>query len=219
MRQRRRLARRPRALAWPKHLGAEARHSPTRFRSRRRAGLEDRLEEGQGLAGSLGAFAVSKEARVGFRSIRLSFELATDASEDELDTLLRLTERYCVVYQTIAAAPAVARFAPEKVERVLLNLLTNALRHTPSDGAVAVRVTPDVDAVRVTVEDTGEGLGEEAERRMFDRFWRSDPARSQRGAGLGLAIARGLVEAHGGNIWAENRPGGGARVSFTLPIG
>jgi signal transduction histidine kinase len=114
---------------------------------------------------------------------------------------------------------AVARFAPEKVERVLLNLITNALRHTPSDGTVAVRVAPDVDAVRVTVEDTGEGLGEEAERRMFERFWRSDHARSQRGAGLGLAIARGLVEAHGGSIWAENRPGGGARVSFTLPNG
>ena len=112
---------------------------------------------------------------------------------------------------------AVARCAPDKVERVLLNLLTNALRHTPTDGAVAVRVTPDVDAVRVTVEDTGEGLGEEAERRMFDRFWRSDLARSERGAGLGLAIARGLVEAQGGRIWAENRPEGGARVCFTLP--
>jgi two-component system, OmpR family, sensor histidine kinase SaeS len=110
-----------------------------------------------------------------------------------------------------------AHCAPEKVERVLLNLLTNALRHTPADGAVAVRVAPGVQEIQVTVEDTGDGLEGEAPARMFDRFWRGDPARSTRGAGLGLAIARGLVEAHGGRIWAENRPGGGARVSFTLP--
>ena len=53
---------------------------------------------------------------------------------------------------------------------------------------------------------------------MFERFWRADRARSGSGAGLGLAIARGLVEAHGGRIWAENRPQGGACVSFTLPL-
>jgi signal transduction histidine kinase len=114
------------------------------------------------------------------------------------------------------AIPAV-RCAPEQIERVLYNLLTNALRHTPSDGSVAVLVEPLTNAVRVSVEDTGDGLGPDAEHRMFERFWRGDPARSHGGAGLGLAIARGLVEAHGGRIWAENRTGGGARVSFTLP--
>jgi signal transduction histidine kinase len=95
------------------------------------------------------------------------------------------------------------RCAPEKVERVLLNLLTNALRHTPSDGAVAVRVEPGNREVAITVEDTGVGLRPVDDGRV--------------GPGFGLAIAQGFVEAHGGRIWTEDRPGGGARISFTLP--
>jgi signal transduction histidine kinase len=112
-----------------------------------------------------------------------------------------------------------ARCAPEQVERVLYNLLTNAVRHTPPDGSVAVVARSDPEEVRIVVEDTGDGLPPEAASRMFERFWRGDTARSagEGGAGLGLAIARGLVEAHGGRIWAESRPEGGTRVSFTLP--
>ena len=116
-----------------------------------------------------------------------------------------------------ADAGARARCEPAKVERVLLNLLTNALRHTPSDGAVVVRTERLAEEVRVTVEDTGDGLDDQAVHRMFERFWRAEPERSTPGAGLGLAIARGLVELQGGRIWAEPRAGGGARVSFTLP--
>jgi signal transduction histidine kinase len=110
--------------------------------------------------------------------------------------------------------------APEHVQRVLLNLLTNALRYTPSDGSVAVVAEPVGEEVHVIVEDTGTGLSDEATQRMFERFWRADPSRtrSNGNAGLGLAIARGLVEAHGGRVWAENRREGGARVAFSLPL-
>jgi signal transduction histidine kinase len=120
---------------------------------------------------------------------------------------------------TLGEGVGLVRCAPDKVERVLVNLLANALRHTPSDGTVAVRAEPRHGEVVVSVEDTGDGLAPEAFKRMFDHFWRGDSARTSgaAGSGLGLAIARGLVEAQGGRIWAENRPTGGARVSFTLP--
>jgi signal transduction histidine kinase len=112
--------------------------------------------------------------------------------------------------------PAVA-CAPDQVQRVLYNLLANAIRHTPPDGSIAIVVRPREGDVTIAVEDTGAGVSPEAAERMFDRFWRADSSRTSPGSGLGLAIARALVEAHGGRIWAENRPDGGARVAFTLP--
>ena len=153
----------------------------------------------------------------------LTLELREARAAALVESCLRMLEpeaqaRHVRLEAHLDGDPAV-RCAPEKVERVLFNLVTNSLRHTPSDGSVAVRVEPIAAEICFTVEDTGEGLAPDAAKRMFDRFWRGDAARTRGrgGAGLGLAIARGLVEAHGGRIWAENRPGGGAKVSFTLP--
>jgi signal transduction histidine kinase len=151
----------------------------------------------------------------------LSHELQVIAVAPLVDSCVRGVEaearaRGVTLDQRLEEAPLV-RCAPDQVERVLLNLLTNALQHTPSDGAIAVLLDTGPDHVIVSVEDTGTGITPEAARRMFDRFWRSDEARVG-GAGLGLAIARGLVEAQGGRIWAEGAATGGARVSFTLPL-
>jgi signal transduction histidine kinase len=152
----------------------------------------------------------------------LAYELRATALEPLVESCLRGLEakaRAQNVHLERSVDPEAppAQCAPEQVERVLLNLLTNALRHTPSDGTVAVALSSAGDYVRVSVEDTGEGITPEAATRMFDRFWRGDASRSSDGAGLGLAIARGLVEAQGGRIWAEPRQPQGARVTFTLP--
>jgi signal transduction histidine kinase len=106
----------------------------------------------------------------------------------------------------------------QQVTRVLLNLVQNAIRHTPADGSVTLRAAPAEDGVLVEVRDTGEGIVADDLPRVFDRFYRGDPARTREaGAGLGLAIARGIVEAHGGRIWVESEPGRGTRFAFTLP--
>jgi signal transduction histidine kinase len=151
----------------------------------------------------------------------LTLELRETALDDIVHSCLQGLEaeaqaRHVGLHADLDGDAPRVRCAPDQVERVLCNLVTNALRHTPSDGTVAVRVEPGEQAVVVAVEDTGDGLSTEAESRMFERFWRGEPSRSSRGSGLGLAIARGLVEAQGGRIWAENRPEGGARIAFTL---
>jgi signal transduction histidine kinase len=151
----------------------------------------------------------------------LSFELEETRVAGVVESALRLVRPEATSRNVGLVADldpeATARVEPDKIERVVSNLLTNALRHTPSDGSVAVHLERRPEDILVRVEDTGSGLPTEALGRMFDRFWRADRARAGGGAGLGLAIARGLVEAHGGRIWAENRPQGGARVCFTLP--
>jgi signal transduction histidine kinase len=103
----------------------------------------------------------------------------------------------------------------EKVQRVLFNLIQNAIRHTPADGSVTVRARSLGDGVEVEVDDEGEGIPAKVGNRVFEPFYRADPSRVDGGAGLGLAISKAIVEAHGGRIWLESG-GPGTRVRFTL---
>ncbi len=106
----------------------------------------------------------------------------------------------------------------QQMTRVLLNLVQNAIRHTPVDGSVTLHARAAGTEVLLEVRDTGEGIDADDLPRVFDRFYRGDRARTREaGGGLGLAIARGIVEAHGGHIWVESEPGRGTRFAFTLP--
>ena len=155
----------------------------------------------------------------GAMSLELRESEVTGVIRTCVDGLQHEAQSAGIRLDAVMNGPVEARCAPDKVDRVLKNLITNALRHTPRDGSVTVSIASDNGDVRVTVDDTGEGLTPQARKRMFERFWRGDPARTRggSGAGLGLTIARGLVRAQGGEIWAEPHPSGGTRVRFTLP--
>jgi two-component system sensor histidine kinase BaeS len=101
--------------------------------------------------------------------------------------------------------------------RVLHNLLANAVRHTPADGTIRVDARRLPTGLEVAVEDTGEGITPEDLERVFDPFFRADPARTGPGAGLGLAVAKRIVEALGGRIEAKSEPARGSRFAVLLP--
>jgi signal transduction histidine kinase len=109
---------------------------------------------------------------------------------------------------------------PERIGQVLRNLLSNAILHTPAGGEIDIVARAGGKWVTVAVKDTGEGIPPEHLPFVFDRFYRVDKSRSRLtgGVGLGLAIAKQLVEAHGGDIHVESRVGEGSTFTFTLPI-
>lgn len=107
-----------------------------------------------------------------------------------------------------------------RVEQILVNLLSNALRYTPDKGQITLELSSTSSQVQLGVHDSGPGIPEESLSRVFDRFYRADRSRSRvgGGAGLGLAIARQLAEVHGGQLTAHNHPEGGAEFILTLPL-
>jgi PAS domain S-box-containing protein len=105
---------------------------------------------------------------------------------------------------------------PERLGLVFSNLISNAIRHTPSGGTIDVRVQPNNGLIRFEVADTGEGIPQEHQRHIFERYYRV-PGSNSKGAGLGLSIAKEMVEAHGGDIGVNSEPGRGSMFWFTVP--
>jgi signal transduction histidine kinase len=158
-----------------------------------------------------------------------SGQIALDVTPVELGTLVpRVAARFAPQAQSqgvdlaIASPSAIPAIQgdSQRLEQVLNNLLSNALRHTPAGGRVTLGLSATGTGARITVQDTGEGISYEDLPHVFERFYRSDRAR-ERGdghTGLGLAIARELVRAHGGDISASSVPGQGTTVMVDLPL-
>jgi PAS domain S-box-containing protein len=105
---------------------------------------------------------------------------------------------------------------PPRIHQVLSNLVGNSIKFTPAGGSITVRAEPWESEVRITVIDTGPGIAAEQLPHLFGRYWQAN-RRDRRGIGLGLAIAKGIVEAHNGRIWVESTVGQGSRFHFTVP--
>lgn len=154
--------------------------------------------------------------------LTLNCELASlsDLISDTLESFSELASRQ----QVILSGEVTGEVDPvymdvQRIGRVLNNLIGNALRHTPSGGSIQVQAARGPQGVRVEVRDSGEGILETDIPHIFERFYRGEKSRSRStgGAGLGLAISRGIVEAHGGQIGVESTPGAGACFHFILP--
>ncbi|MEW6724924.1 MAG: ATP-binding protein [Bacillota bacterium] len=123
----------------------------------------------------------------------------------------------------IASAPGLPPVSidQDRIAQVVANLVRNALQHTGAGGRVEVATVASDSGLEVTVRDTGQGISPDDLPRVFDRFYRADKSRARvggGGTGLGLAVAKGLVEAHGGRIWVESQPGQGSTFGFWIPF-
>lgn len=121
------------------------------------------------------------------------------------------------VHLTIAGQVPMVCADPDRLERVVLNLISNALKYSPAETVVEIRLRQEGESAVVEVQDQGPGIPPESLPRLFQRFYRAPGAARREGMGLGLYIARVLVEAHGGHVWVESHPGQGSTFSFSLP--
>ena len=139
----------------------------------------------------------------------------TDLLRDVIDSFAADAARLSVSLHLDAPSPVATLDVDHvRIKEVLANLLSNALSHTPPGGNVRLALTNAADSVSISVTDTGSGMTTDEVASIFDRFYKG---RASRGAGLGLAISRNLVRAHGGDIMASSAPGKGTTVTFTLP--
>ena len=152
---------------------------------------------------------------------RRTFDLGAAVQHvvDQIEPLAERKQQTLTVQ--VPPAPNAVQADSSRIEQVLLNLLGNAIKYTPAAGAVGVGISRQDGQIQVTVQDSGPGVLPEEREHIFERFYRTQQHEVDRssGTGLGLPIARMLVELHGGRLWYEDAPGGGSCFCFTLPTG
>ena len=195
--------------------GALARHDFSLDREDRRELAETILGEAERLDRLVGNLLDLSRLQAGAAEPELEFWGIDDVVVRALDELGETAGRVEVALPD--ESPAV-RVDVHQIERVLVNLIENALRYSPPSEPVRVHVSATASEALVRVVDRGPGIPASELERIFQAFQRGSRTGEARGAGLGLAIARGFAEANGGRVWAESRQGQGASVVLALPV-
>jgi signal transduction histidine kinase len=154
--------------------------------------------------------------------LELGEESLTDLISDTLESFSEIAARRGITIEgSVRPGLDPVWMDAQRISRVINNLVANAMRYTPHGGVVQVSAARNAGGVDVVVSDSGPGIASVDLPYVFDRFYRGEKSRSRLtgGAGLGLAIARGIVQAHGGEISVQSLPGEGTKFSFSLPVG
>lgn len=178
--------------------------------------LADCVEESDRVLTMLRALLDLAEAEAGTLSLRLESISLNDLAVQVGELYEYVAEEKRIRVQLELGPGAEIRADPGRMRQALANLLDNALKYTPEGGAVVVRTRVEAGCGIVEVEDSGPGISAEDLPRIWDRLYRGDKSRSQRGLGLGLSLVKAIVGAHGGQVWVSSKPGGGSR--FTLSV-
>lgn len=181
-----------------------------------REALAEVMEASDAAVATLDAIMDVAEAEAGTMPLRVEPVAVADLVEDVLDLYELVAEEKGVALTADLGAAGVVPVDRSRMRQALANLVDNAVKYTPPGGRVAVRTERSAEAVRITVEDTGIGIAAEDLPRIWDRLYRGEAGRHERGLGLGLSLVRAIVEAHGGRVEASSRPGAGATFVVTL---
>jgi signal transduction histidine kinase len=175
------------------------------------------IEECDRLLGMINTMLDISEAEAGIVQLQLAEVDLGEMMRDVADLFGPLAEGKHVAINFHVAGPLSLQGDARKLQRVLSNLLDNAIKYTPSGGSVMISGYGEDQAVRIVVSDTGMGVPEPELGHIFDRFYRGEKSRSEPGNGLGLSLARALITAHGGTITVTSAPGQGSEFTVTLP--
>jgi signal transduction histidine kinase len=184
-----------------------------------REALADCVEESDRVLTMLNTLMDITEAEHGMMHLHRERTSVSNLMEDVLEIYRLLAEEKRIEIKTDLADPCYADVDPNRVQQALANLIDNAVKYTPEGGSITVACEQADQSIKVSVEDNGIGIPPEEQPRIWDRLYRGDKSRGQRGLGLGLSLVKAVVQAHGGQVTVRSVPGSGSEFTVKLPIG